>query len=629
MWKKIILVFIVIFVISQVFAITTFEYDETDLISLSPEATDADAQQLIYSYTEPLNQQGEWQTSYGDAGQYEVIITVSDGELSTSQDVLIIVNKKEEKPNIDSFSPEENIINIEEGENINFKISGSDLNQDSLNYEWFIDGIVVSKEKEINYQTDYEDSGEHEVKVIISDELSEVSQEWAVNVENVDLENILSTIEDLTIKETEVASLKLPNFKKYGLTYSISEPLDDKNKWQTTFDDEGEYKVIVKAEGNGFSGSKEVKIIVTKKDRSPVFKALKNIRIDENEEALIELDAIDPDNDKLIFSAQNMPDGATLEGNVFRWTPGLDFVMKESVIDNVLNKFHLLSRSVDIIIIAESGETKIEKVLKITVRDKNRPFVFEDLKTVNVNEGEMVILEPIINDPDGDKVKIMYSGWMNKNTRSTGFDDAGTYIVKITGTDGFFIGSKFITINVGNVNRKPTLESIRNFKMMENETIEIELSAMDPDGDTISYSGENLSEDAKIDENILVYNPTFETVTNKEKEFVNFKIIADDGKNKDEQLFTITVINKNRAPKINDFSKNVEVKVDDPVTLFITAEDPDGDNLSYLWDFGFFDKHNATSVHKRTFTSKGKKEIEVTVSDGFEEVIQEIIIDVV
>ena len=51
---------------------------------------------LYYSFTEPLDRQGKWQTSYGDAGEYIITVTATDGELSTSEKVKLVVKKKEE-----------------------------------------------------------------------------------------------------------------------------------------------------------------------------------------------------------------------------------------------------------------------------------------------------------------------------------------------------------------------------------------------------------------------------------------------------------------------------------------------------------------------------------------------------
>ena len=630
MGKKIILFFIVLSLIaSSVFAITTFTYKETDFISLQPKAADPDKQNLIYTYSEPLNENGGWQTTYGDAGEYEVKITVSDGELSTSQDVLIIVNKKEEKPVIGSSTPQEGAISVDEGETITFKISASDLNNDPLSFEWIIDDVLVSDEAVINYATSYQDAGKHNIKVVVSDKNSSASKEWNVEVKEVNLRDILNSIEDIEIEETRVASLKLPDLEKYGLTYSITDPIGNDNEWQTSYDDSGVYEVLVEAEGKGFSESKEVKVTVKNKDRPTLFIDLKNIAISENEEALIELKAQDPDNDNIIFSVENIPSGAALDGNIFRWKPDFDFVKKENSFDYVLDKFHLLSKSVSVIFNAESNGNKTSKEVRITVKDANRPFTLEPLEPITANEGEEIVIEPRYNDPDSDYVSFTYSGWMAKNTYKTNFDDAGIYIVKATGTDGFYTASQFVTINVKNVNRAPIFEPINQLEATENELIKIGLKANDPDNDKITFSAENLPENSRLEDNIFIFKPDFDFVKNKEKEQVSFKFFADDGKIKTEQTAGIAVFNKNRAPKITDFSRDFIVKANEPITLFVSAEDEDNDALSYLWNFGLFDKYNATAVHKRIFTSKGKKEVKVTVSDGSAEAIHAWIIDVV
>ncbi len=630
MGKKIILYFIVLLlIVSFAFATTTLVYDETDLISLQTEATDPDSQDIIYYYSEPLDENGEWQTTYGDAGEYIVTVTVSDGELNTSQDATIIVNKKDEKPIIDTFVPKEDLIIINEDETVSFEVSASDINKDSLTYEWFIDGVSVNDETAINYVTDYKDEGKHNVKVVVSDEVFDVSKEWIVEVKDFDLEGILDSIEDIVVEETDIVSLQLPDLEKYGLDLSVSDPVGNDNKWETGYDDAGVHKVTVKAEGKGFSGSKKIEITVENKDRAPVLVDLKDITISENEEILIELEAEDPDDDEITFSVQNMPDNATLDENIFRWKPDFDFVNKKSSFDYVLDKFRLLSKSIDVVFIAESNENEVQKRVKITVKDSNRPFAFELLKPITVNEGEEVIIEPRYYDKDGDSVSFKYSGWMTGNTYRTNLDDAGTYIVKLTGNDGFYKRSQFATVNVKNVNRKPVFKSLKNVEVTENEKIKVELKAHDVDNDIISFSGENLPKNSRVEGNTFIFEPDFDFVRGKEKEQVYVKLFADDGEAKDEQVLGVTVLNKNRAPKIIDFSKELIVKVDEPVTLYVLAEDPDDDSLTYLWDFGLFEKHSATAVHKRTFVSKGKKEVEVVVSDGVYEAVREFLIDVV
>ena len=98
--KKIITLFLIFFISSIYTAssLKTFEIDETEKLRLGLKTDDADADVLVYTFTEPLDENGEWQTTYGDAGEYSAEITVSDGVNVVSEDVLIIVNRKEEKP---------------------------------------------------------------------------------------------------------------------------------------------------------------------------------------------------------------------------------------------------------------------------------------------------------------------------------------------------------------------------------------------------------------------------------------------------------------------------------------------------------------------------------------------------
>ena len=119
---------ILILSISLVSAIKIITVNETELVSLKPRAWDEDADELSYSFTEPLDEDGKWQTGYGDAGDYKVIVTVSDGQLDTSEDILLAVKKKNIGPTIDSFFPEESELVMDEAEGMDFSVEASDLN---------------------------------------------------------------------------------------------------------------------------------------------------------------------------------------------------------------------------------------------------------------------------------------------------------------------------------------------------------------------------------------------------------------------------------------------------------------------------------------------------------------------
>ena len=619
--KRRIILFLILFVsfVYSASSLKTFEVDETEKLSLGLKTDDPDDDNLVYTFTEPLDDNGEWQTTYGDAGEYTVTITVSDGENQVSEEILIIVHKKEAEPSIDSFAPKDDFIAIDEGGSVKFEIAASDLNDEELTYKWLLDGGAVSDNKEFLFETDYEDNGEYTVKFTVSDGTFNVSKEWDVNVNDVALDNILEQIEAISVLEGETASLKLPNFKKYGLSHSISEPLGNKNKWKTGFDDAGNYTVKIAAEGKGFKGDKDVKVIVRNNDRAPQLVELNNMWAKEGEQLSVELNAVDPDDDEIILSAQDIPETAKLDGNIFTWTPGYDFVQKNGVFDYVLDKFRLLGRNINVIFIARSGGLSDKKTVKIVVKDVNQPFVLEGLEDIEVDEGEEIVIEPKYNDPDNDLVSFSYSGFMDRNKKKTGYDDAGEYIVKVVARDGFHREIRFIDITVNDVNRKPAFDMTDASEVAEGNELRIVLSAADSDNDAVSFSARNMPKGAKLKDNLFVWKPEFDVVTGTEKEF-SVDFIASDGVDEVTQKVKITVLNVNQAPEIISSSDNLIALKNEPMLFEVNVADVDGDELTYSWSFGFFDKYEDGAQHQRIFSTAGSKKVEVIVNDGVDSV---------
>jgi hypothetical protein len=255
--------------------------------------------------------------------------------------------------------------------------------------------------------------------------------------------------------------------------------------------------------------------------------------------------------------------------------------------------------------------------VKITVKDANRPFILGLIEDIEIDEGETIVIDPKYNDPDNDHVFFSYSGFMDSNKKITDFDDAGEYVVKITATDVFHTETKFVNIRINNVNRKPIFENIGNVEVEEGRELRIELSASDPDNDAVSFSAEELPEGAKLRDNLFIWKPDFNVVNGTEKEF-SIDFIVDDGTDEVLQKVKIIVLNVNRAPKIVDFSDNLIVIKNKPTLFEINAIDEDGDELTYEWKFGLFEKYEGTNQHQRIYTTTGSKKVEVTVSDGLE-----------
>ena len=255
---------------------TVLIVEETKLVSLVPNAEDPDADALAFTFTSPLDENGEWQTTYGDAGEYTVTVTASDGSLTASKEVLIIVNRKEEAPALDSFNPEEMAITVAETDSIEFDVDASDLNNDVLRYSWKLDGTNIGNEASAKYQTTHEDAGSHTVKASVSDGLFDTEKIWSVTVANVNRKPQISAINDIKAKETETIEIKVDSLDEDGdeLSYSIDDLrfVQDGNTftWETTYDDAGDHLVTVSVSDGVDTTSQEVKVTVENVNRKPV-----------------------------------------------------------------------------------------------------------------------------------------------------------------------------------------------------------------------------------------------------------------------------------------------------------------------------------------------------------------------
>lgn len=249
---------------------------ETDLVSLKPSVQDPDQDELTITYTSPLDSEGAWQTKYGDAGEYTVSITASDGQLSTSQDVLIIVNKKEEAPTIDSFSPEDTSLQASEDSELEFSVEASDLNSDTLSYRWSVDGEEAGAEKDITLTLDFDAAGDHTIVVSVNDGTSDAAKEWSLEVANVNRKPALESFESITVKETEQVVLSPVAEDPDGdeLSFKVDsgkfKEEDGSFVWETNYDDAGTYTITLSASDGTDEVSQEIQVTIENVNRPPV-----------------------------------------------------------------------------------------------------------------------------------------------------------------------------------------------------------------------------------------------------------------------------------------------------------------------------------------------------------------------
>jgi len=360
---------------------------------------------------------------------------------------------------------------------------------------------------------------------------------------------------------------------------------------------------------------------VENKDRYPIFKNLSNkVTIKEKGNVEIILKAEDPDNEEVTFSAENIPEGASFVGNKFTWQTDYDTVQKDNVVKKAISKYHLLRKSFVVTFVAKSNELIIKKDVIVTVTDINRAPVLGDLKDITINEGEVLNLEPVATDPDGDRIAYYYSGWVNRNKYQSTYGDAGTHFVTVTASDSFLTDSKDVKIIVNNVNRAPTI-LVKDQKVNEGETLSFEVDASDPEGDDVNISLLSLLSDASFKDNIFTWTPDFDVT--EEKAYVNLTFRAKDSQTTTTKNVIITISNVNRVPEVYNVSPSAEITIYEgsSVRFDVLAKDDDNDELTYEWPFSLINKYSGSPSLVRQFTTAGKKEVKVVVSDGKDSVV--------
>ncbi|MDP7506085.1 MAG: hypothetical protein QF362_01425 [Candidatus Woesearchaeota archaeon] len=318
---------------------------ETEPVKLNLKVTDPDGDPITYTYTNPLNEKGEWQTEAGDAGEYKVTITASDGKSTTTQDLLIVVESKNQLPVIKNV----NDITVNEGQTVTLSPVVIDPENEEVSIKY--SGWMTSSQ----YKTNYNDAGVHKVTITTSDGVNEVSKEVTIMVSNINRAPVLSELSDVSVKEGETVKIEAiaadPDDDSVILSYSS--PLDDEGEWETQEDDIGEYTVTVTASDGELEDEEEILITVVSSNSPPTLELVTEITVKEGEPAVISPVVTDPEGGDVTVSYSGWMSTSIYETNY-------DDAGTHTVTVTV-----------------SDGVNEVSKDVTVTVEDVNRPPVFE------------------------------------------------------------------------------------------------------------------------------------------------------------------------------------------------------------------------------------------------------------
>ena len=234
---------------------------ENELIRLKTVITDPDNDPVTYSFTAPINDKGEWKTNYGDAGEYIVTLTASDGKLTTSKKIKLVVERVNVPPVITGVRD----ITINEGEVISFEPTVDDPNNDAVSVE------VSEPLKAGSFVSDHTSAGEYTIDVVASDGELETKESFKLIINDINEKPVIANVADIAAKEGDVIEIKpeVSDLDGDDFTVTISDPVGDDGVWETAYTDNGDYTVTVSVYDGKDTVTKQLKISVEDVNKAP------------------------------------------------------------------------------------------------------------------------------------------------------------------------------------------------------------------------------------------------------------------------------------------------------------------------------------------------------------------------
>ena len=232
----------------------TITVKENELLSLKVNVEDPDNDSVMYTFTKPLNKSGEWKTNYGDVGEYTITLTATDGKLSSSQKIKLVVDRVNVPPVIAALKD----LIVNEGEVVVVEPKVIDPNNDAVS-------LTISEPlKSGKFATDHTSAGEYKIIVMATDGELESKETFSLRVNNVNMLPKISGVQDVTVKEGETVTLKpvVTDLDEDQIKLSITEPVGNSGVWKTSFTDHGEYMITITADDGKDKVTKKVRVQV-------------------------------------------------------------------------------------------------------------------------------------------------------------------------------------------------------------------------------------------------------------------------------------------------------------------------------------------------------------------------------
>ncbi len=563
-----------------------------------------------------------WEPNFTAQGVYPVTIQATDAQGQASQQSFMLEVANQNQAPLFTSVP---VLKAKETQAYLYKVTTLDKDQDAVFVRILEAPLGMTfdeKTQTLAWLPDYQQAGEHFIKLGASDVFDETQQAFAIHVEDTNrLPSITSRAPKQVKENAEYRyTLTAQDADQDPLTFELVHgpetlTLDEKSgqiHWHPDFLQAGEHPVKVRVhDGKQGVAEQTFAIEVNNVNRPPQFISQAKTSIHEKQFYRYRLQAQDADLSGLRFELEEGPSGMHLNADTqtLQWLPDFDD-----------------AGSYPVRISVSDGESKTEQRFKLVVHDVNRPPVWQTLAKQTLNEGDTLTLSLNASDPDKDTIEyqlLQAPAQFSLHPKtgvarwSADYQQAGLHQVWVRAVDAAGnVADTAFDVQVNNVNRAPIITSKAQQQAKETQPYVYVIQGQDADQDALRYRLITGPADMVLDEKqgVLSWQPGFNDAG--EHDVV---IEVSDGFSPRQQAFTLHVLNENRLPQWTS-QPIVEAAETQPYVYQLAVADADQDNVFYELlsaPSGMTLNEKTAQLHwTPSYDQAGVHNVELQVTDG-------------
>ncbi|MFQ5606474.1 MAG: Ig-like domain-containing protein [Candidatus Zixiibacteriota bacterium] len=578
---------------------------EGQTLPLSISASDAESIPLLSVAGLPLNAtfvdnndgtgDFSFSPSFTQAGTHNVTFIASDPEFADSETVVITVSDVNRAPILNPIGDQ----SVDEGQSLAVSISAFDPDSDPLafsitpplpNNGTFTDNGNGSAT--ISFAPDFTQSGATTHTVVVSDGNLPDNEIITITVNNVNRPPAITPVppQAVTVGDSLIfsvvssdpdgpgATLSAPVLPQGAVFLQGFDPAQGSVHWRPSPSQVGVHSATLVSSDGQLADTEVVTITVTDGNQAPVLDPIGNKQRPEGQTLNFTVTASDADADPLAFTiAPPLPVNGTFTDNGNN-TATLNFAPDFTQAGGFTHT-----------IVVSDGSLADSEVITISVSNVNQSPIISAIGPQTVLAGDSLVFDITSSDPDGTVPFLsaallpqgaVFDQGINSSLGTFRWQptvaQGGVHTATFVSTDGPSADTEVVTITVTVDNSPPVLAAIGPQSVIEGQTLNIPVSATDPDNDQLTLGAAPLPSGATFTDGadgsgVFTWTPDF---TQSGTYHVTFT--ASDWALSDSETVTITVLETgSQSPVIAPIEPPV-VNEGDTLFLRVSATDPDG-----------------------------------------------------